>query len=78
MHRVELTKKPSFTQMEKMSENLRDKYNSFAAVYGFTYAHKNGKADNYFWMSVADKFCVRKKTWAGLWVSYRYRMKKGV
>ena len=77
MHRVELTKKPSFTQMKKMSVNLQRKYKTFATVQAFVYTHKNGKSDEYFWMSVADKFYVKKKTWAGWWVSYRYRMKKG-
>ncbi len=76
MRRTKLTKHPSFAQMKKMAENLRDKYKAFATVQSFVYAHKSGKVDEYFWMSVTDKFYVKKKTWEGLWVSYRYRIKR--
>jgi len=78
MLQVRKTKYPSFRQMEKMAINLRNKYKTFATIQIFTYAHKDGRVENLFWMSVKDNFHTHKESWDGLWLSYRYRMMKGV
>lgn len=76
MYRITKTRKPSFTQIEYMQNNLHEKFKMESSIQTVSFVFLSGRKSTKFWLKVKYVFSGYLDTWDELLIKYKRLMER--